>query len=67
LIQSSFIEGIPQVTVFIDIIKVNMSLLEKNNFITVKTGHELKPKVIMSHGIGKIRFQPKLKQRLFCL
>ena len=44
-----------------------MSLLEKNNFITVKTGHELKPKVIMSHGIGKIRFQPKLKQRLFCL
>ena len=39
----------------------------KNNFITVKTGHDLKPKVIMSHGIGKLRFQPKLKQRLFCL
>ncbi|MEC8843471.1 MAG: hypothetical protein VXX42_05790 [SAR324 cluster bacterium] len=29
LIQSSFIEGIPQVTVFIGIFKVNISMLEK--------------------------------------
>ena len=26
----------------------------------VNTGHVQKPKAIMSHGIGKISFQPKL-------
>ena len=33
----------------------------------VNTGHVQKPKAIMSHGIGKTRFQPKLKYHLFCL
>ena len=41
-----------------------MSLLEKK-FITVKIGHELKHKVIISHGIGKIRFQPILNNVYF--
>jgi len=33
----------------------------------VNAGHVQKPKAIMSHGIGKISFQPKLKHRLYCL
>ena len=39
----------------------------KNNFTMVYTGHVQKPKAIMSHDIGKISFQPKLKYHLFCL